>query len=261
MNRNIACSRVLLLLTVTTGACMRTVSAQLPTNVGVGTSCTPSTSVQVSASAGPDVDSTQPGVQVRIGMNVQVSGVGRLVRLSTQCDTTEALVPLTWSLTFQPPGGNETDVTSTLSQATNKTENIPSMTSFTAAQEGSYRVTLRGTGPSGLVRIAFAQVAATFPPPALIQQCGHLNFLRAHDLGTGFGPPNDFIDVEVVAKFAADPPKAFGFQLRNDNNGPTRSAMSDLLRDAFNNNWNVCLDYFLVPGKNNGIIIRVAVTK
>ncbi len=96
---------------------------------------------------------------------------------------------------------------------------------------------------------------------SLIQECGRLSFLRAHDVGTGFGPPSDFIDVEVVAKLANDPPKAFGFQLRQDANAPTRSGMLDLLRDAFNNNWTVCMDFYLVPGKNNGTVIRVALQK
>jgi hypothetical protein len=26
---------------------------------------------------------------------------------------------------------------------------------------------------------------------------GRITFLRAHDVGTGFGPPDDFIDVEI----------------------------------------------------------------
>jgi hypothetical protein len=39
------------------------------------------------------------------------------------------------------------------------------------------------------------------------------------------------------------------------------SGMLDLLRDAFNYNWTVCLDHLLVPGKNNGVIIRVELTK
>lgn len=251
--------RVFMVLGLVSVGCVRLSMAQLPG--GTGTNCTPSTSLQVSASAGPDVDAAQPGVQVRIGMIVQASGVARLVRVTVKCDVTETLVPLSWSLTFQPPGGAEIDVTSMLSPATSQSENSPSTTSFTAAQEGTYRVALRGSGPSGMTRTAVAQVLAVFPPPVLMGQCGKLNFLRGHDLGTGFGPPSDFIDVEVVAKFASDPPKAFGFQLRTDANGPTRSGMLDLLRDAFNNNWTVCLDYLLVPGKNNGVIIRVALTK
>jgi hypothetical protein len=91
----------------------------------------------------------------------------------------------------------------------------------------------------------------------LLQSSGKLTFLRVHDLGTGFGPPTDFLDVEVVVKLDSQPNKAFGFQLRDDTELPTRQGMLNLLRDAFNNNWTVTLDYWLEPGKNNGEIIRV----
>jgi len=227
----------------------------------IGTHCTPSTTVHVTATAGPDVDPAQPGVQVRIGMKVQLSGVALVERLSTTCEVAETLAAVTWSLTFQPPGGSQTDASASLSQATAQTESSPTTTSFTAAQEGTYRVTLTGESTSGVVRTAVVQVSAVFPPPVLVEECGKLNFLRGHDVGTGFGPPNDFIDTEVIAKFFGDAPKAFGFQLRPDANGTARTGMLGLLQDAFNNNWTVCLDYLLVPGKNNGIIIRVALTK
>jgi hypothetical protein len=230
---------------------------QLP----IGTNCTPSTTVLVTATAGPDVDPAQPGVQVRIGMKVQVSGFARVQRLAANCEATESLAAVTWSLTFQPPGGTQTDASAGLSPATAQTESSPSTTSFTAAQEGTYRVTLTGESTFDVIRTAVVQVSAVFPPPVLVQECGKLNFLRGHDVGTGFGPANDFIDAEVIAKFVGDPPKAFGFQLRPDANGAARTGMLGLLQDAFNNNWTVCLDYYLVPGKNNGIIIRVALTK
>ena len=34
--------------------------------------------------------------------------------------------------------------------------------------------------------------------PNLLEKTGKIVFLRAHDLGTGFGPPNDQLDVEAV---------------------------------------------------------------
>ena len=33
------------------------------------------------------------------------------------------------------------------------------------------------------------------------------------------------------------------------------------MRDAFNNNWIVTIDYSIDPGKNNGVIIRTWLTK
>ena len=96
---------------------------------------------------------------------------------------------------------------------------------------------------------------------ALIASTGKLTFLRVHNVGTAFGPPADQIDTEVVMKLSSVPDRAMGFQLRNDTNRPARQGMLDLLRDAFNNNWTVTVDYHLDTGKKNGVAIRVALRK
>ena len=44
-------------------------------------------------------------------------------------------------------------------------------------------------------------------------------------------------------------------------NEPARAGMLDLLRDAFNHNWTVIIDYNIDPGKTNGVIIRTALTR
>jgi len=95
----------------------------------------------------------------------------------------------------------------------------------------------------------------------LRQATGKLTMLRVHDLGTKFGPSRDQIDVEVVIKLNQHPDKAFGFQLRNDSNRPARQGMLDLLRDGFNNNWTVTIDYEIDPNKKNGVIRRLWLTK
>jgi hypothetical protein len=95
----------------------------------------------------------------------------------------------------------------------------------------------------------------------LLNASGKLTFLRVHDVGTGWGPPTDFIDVEVVILLDSQPGKAFGFHLRNDDQRAARTGMLDLLRDAFNNNWTTTIDYNVESGKDNGIIIRVWLTK
>jgi hypothetical protein len=103
----------------------------------------------------------------------------------------------------------------------------------------------------------------TMPAQALgpFQASGKLTFLRAHDVGTGWGPETDFIDVEVVIRLDSKPDMAFGFKLRNDSNRPVRQGMLDLLRDAFKNNWTVTIDYELDhPDKKNGVIIRTWLT-
>lgn len=90
---------------------------------------------------------------------------------------------------------------------------------------------------------------------------GKLTLLRVHDVGTKYGPKTDQIDVEVVVKLNTTPDWAYGFQLRNDSNRPVRQAMLDLLRDAFNHNWTVRLEYKVDPGKKNALIFRVILKK
>ena len=90
---------------------------------------------------------------------------------------------------------------------------------------------------------------------------GKLSLLRVHDRGTKYGPPSDQIDVEVVVQFVGRPADAFGFQLRDDSNGPAREGMLGLLRDGFNYSWTVNIDYNIAAGKKNGTIIRTWLTK
>ena len=95
----------------------------------------------------------------------------------------------------------------------------------------------------------------------LLEKSGKIVFLRAHDLGTVYGPPNDQLDVEAVFILNALSDGAFGFQLRNDANLPARQAMFSLLRDALVNDLNVITDFLIDPGKKNGVAIRVALTR
>jgi hypothetical protein len=94
----------------------------------------------------------------------------------------------------------------------------------------------------------------------LFEKTGKIVFLRAHDLGTGYGPPNDQLDVEAVFILNNLTSGAYGFQLRNDDNLPARQAMFSLLRDALVNNLSVTADYLLDEGKQNGVAIRIALT-
>jgi|SRR5271166_1482627 len=95
----------------------------------------------------------------------------------------------------------------------------------------------------------------------LLEKTGKIIFLRAHDLGTGYGPPNDFLDVEAVFILNSLGDGAYGFQLRNDGNLPARQAMFSLLREAFAHNFTVIADYFIDPGKVNGTAFRVALIR
>jgi hypothetical protein len=85
---------------------------------------------------------------------------------------------------------------------------------------------------------------------------GRPTLLRVHDVGTRYGPPADQLDVEVVLWLDTEPGRAFGFTLRADDNEPPHAGMLDLLRDAFNWDRRVCIDY-VRTGSCNGRIVRV----
>ena len=101
------------------------------------------------------------------------------------------------------------------------------------------------------------EVNTDFPIGALANAQGRITFLRAHDVGTGFGPPTDAIDGEVVIRLDTLPGRAFGFQLRADSRESVAHGMLDLLRVAFERNSRVSIDY-IRTGLRNGRILRVA---
>lgn len=103
--------------------------------------------------------------------------------------------------------------------------------------------------------------AQAAPAMDLYQFQGKVVFLRAHEQGTGYGPPADFIDVEAVVRLDAYPDHRFGLKLRDDAALPSHQAMFELLRDAMVNNDTVIIDADIPAGKQNGTIIRVAVIK
>lgn len=90
---------------------------------------------------------------------------------------------------------------------------------------------------------------------------GRISMLRVHELGTRYGPGSDQIDVEVVVKLDTRPNDAYGFTLRDDQEGPSHQGMLDLLRDAFNSGWSTTLVYDIDDGKRNGILVRAWVTR
>jgi hypothetical protein len=106
--------------------------------------------------------------------------------------------------------------------------------------------------------VALLLTVLAAPASAQVNASGKITLLRVHELGSGYGPPSDFIDVEAVIWLDSQPGKAFGFQLRTDQNLPVRQGMLDLLRDAFANNWTVSIDY-LAPADhtNNFVLVRV----
>lgn len=114
---------------------------------------------------------------------------------------------------------------------------------------------------SGILRAATFgrsayEVNTGSPIGSLLAIQGKIVFLRAHDVGSGFGPPIDFIDGEVVVKLDSDPLRAFGFQLRTDAAEADHRGMLDLLRNAMKKNRTVRIEY-VRTGLRNGRLIRV----
>ncbi|MDE3195543.1 MAG: NF038122 family metalloprotease, partial [Acidobacteriota bacterium] len=96
------------------------------------------------------------------------------------------------------------------------------------------------------------------PIGSVIETVGHITFLRAHELGSGFGKPPNFLDCEAIVQLAEEPLRSFGFPLRADANHPARAEMFDQLRSAFIAHRPVRLDY-QTTGPRAGEIIRVAI--
>jgi hypothetical protein len=95
------------------------------------------------------------------------------------------------------------------------------------------------------------------PVGSVLNASGHLTFLRAHDVGTGFGRPPNFLDGEVVCLLDSIPWLSLGFKLRADGERATRRAMLALLRAAFAANHPVSIDYIRTAPRV-GTVIRVA---
>ena len=96
---------------------------------------------------------------------------------------------------------------------------------------------------------------------AIMQAKGRLTFLRVHERGTGYGPPNDDLNnAEVIVKIE-NSPLAFGFGLRPDDKLPAAQAMFALLQDAYNANAPIAIEYDERPGRNNHYLFRVIRTR
>jgi hypothetical protein len=75
-------------------------------------------------------------------------------------------------------------------------------------------------------------------------------------IGSGVGPPDELVDAEVAIKLDSKRNKEFGFQLRDDDNKDANRGMLSLLRDAFNTNRSVVINY-VRTGIRNGLVVRV----
>lgn len=87
---------------------------------------------------------------------------------------------------------------------------------------------------------------------------GKITFLRVHELGSGYGPPSDFINVEVVIKLDSMPGKAFGFQLRRGTRYAANKAMLEIVRTAFEEGESITIDYVYL-NQTNSVMLRAMI--
>jgi len=104
-------------------------------------------------------------------------------------------------------------------------------------------------------RSAF-EVYTDSPFGGLVEVQGKITLIRVNDVGGGYGPPTDFMDTDAEVWLDTQPGRAFGFQLRPDDQEADHKGMLKLLRDAFDNNRAVQLD-IIRTGVRNGRIVRV----
>jgi hypothetical protein len=93
-------------------------------------------------------------------------------------------------------------------------------------------------------------------PGGIFAAEGAVSLLRANDVGTGYGPPEDFIDAEIIVQLDSEPGRGFGFQLRADGEESARRGMLKLLRDSFRTHRRVHVEYEK-NGPANGRVVRV----
>ena len=112
------------------------------------------------------------------------------------------------------------------------------------------------TSNRGLLRLSPFEPDWDYPMNSVQAAEGTITLLRVHKRGTGFGPPDDQLDADAIVFLNTEPEKAFGLQLRDDSELPANEGMLGLLRDAFNRNRRVRLE-FVRTGCRTGRIIRV----
>jgi hypothetical protein len=191
---------------------------------------------------------------IGINQTVQLVGTAAEQILTASCFLTTKPVSYTWSLFLKPPGKSEIDVSTTLVGV------LSLNPTFVATSFGTYRAVLVA-GNNRIGTRSSELLISVFQPTLLVESEGKVTFLRVNEVGDSFGPAGDSIQVEAIVQLDSVPGKSFGFELRNDKNRPAHQGMLDLLRDAFSNDSNVLLDYLIPEGNNNGIVIRVALTK
>ena len=133
----------------------------------------------------------------------------------------------------------------------------PSNSTYDSVSDSCNRSLYVSTTDRGLLRLSPLPPDWDFPIGSLQEVSGRIQFLRVNDVGTGYGPQNDFIDAEVIFQLDSQPEKAFGFQLRTDGDRLVNRGKLNLLRLAYAKNLPFLVD-FTRTSCHNGTVLRVA---
>ncbi len=89
---------------------------------------------------------------------------------------------------------------------------------------------------------------------------GKIGVLLSQTIGSGYGPPSDFLDAEAIVRLE-NSSEAFAMRLRaGDPNLSANLAMLSLLRDAEVHKYTIHLVGWFEPGKLGGWLARVVIT-
>lgn len=133
----------------------------------------------------------------------------------------------------------------------------PSNSTYDTVTDFCNRSLYVATTDRGLLRLSPLPPDWDFPIGSLEEVSGRIQFLRVNDVGTGYGPPDDSIDAEVIFQLDSQPEKAFGLQLRTDENRLVNRGKLSLLRLAYAKNLPVLIDFHRISCRN-GMVLRVA---
>jgi hypothetical protein len=96
------------------------------------------------------------------------------------------------------------------------------------------------------------------PSPGVRSASGHVNFLRVNE--GGYGPPDDFLNLEVIFKLDTQPGRAFGFSLKPDADEPAHEGALSLLLAALEQDLNMTIDFEQELNRANSRAFRFAIT-
>jgi hypothetical protein len=91
----------------------------------------------------------------------------------------------------------------------------------------------------------------------LVAAKGRVALLRVHDKSTKYELPLNQLDMELIVYLDGEPGRALGFQLRADANEGAHQGLLDVLRNSFNRERRVRIDYVHTGSRNSRILLAM----